>query len=243
MPVARRIEIGGVSCFASRQAGQAYWLVPTGIGPQAANAAATAILSRQPAAAAISVGFAGALMPAAAIGDVIVATTVVGGNFSSTWTPSGIPMGCDESILRAVSAAAAGIGLPVRSGPVISLASVLCRSVDKQSISRLAGSIALDMESAAIGKVAMGHGVPFAVVRTVSDVAEEDLPLDFNAFLRPWGWIRGMVALIMAPSTLIALNRLRRHIQLAATRLTAVCVACAENGFGLLQPTQTGKAS
>jgi adenosylhomocysteine nucleosidase len=116
---------------------------------------------------------------------------------------------------------------------MVSLATVLCRAVEKEYLGRLSGAIALDMESAAIGNVARACGVPFAVVRTVSDVASEDLPLDFNAFLTPWGWLRGVGAMLMRPSSLMGLNRLRRQSRLAAERLAAVCAVCAATGFGL----------
>lgn len=241
MPVERRIEIDGVPCFTGRHAGRAHWLVLTGIGPEAADAAANAVLNRQTVALAVSAGFAGALLPAAAVGDVIVATSVVSGTFDGSWAQAGVPMACDATVLRAVQAAAAHIGLTVRSGPVVSLATILCRAVEKETVSRLTGAVALDMESAAIGKVAKVQGVPFAVVRTVSDVAGEDLPLDFNAFLKPWGWMRGIGAMMMTPSSLIGLNRLRRHSRLAAERLTAVCAACAESGFGLSSVSQAGR--
>jgi adenosylhomocysteine nucleosidase len=105
--------------------------------------------------------------------------------------------------------------------------------MEKQDLSRLTGAVALDMESAAIGNVAQSYGIPFGVVRTVSDVAGEDLPVDFNAFLKPLGWARGIGAMIMHPSSLRGLNRLRRQSRRAAERLTAICAACAGNGFGL----------
>jgi adenosylhomocysteine nucleosidase len=113
--------------------------------------------------------------------------------------------------------------------------------VEKEHLGRLSGAIALDMESAAIGSVARAQGVPFAVIRTVSDVAREDLPLDFNVFLAPWGWLRGVGAMLIRPSSLIGLNRLRRQSRLAAERLTAVCAACAAHGFGL-SPASVGRA-
>lgn len=240
MPVEQRLEIDGLSGFTARYAGRTYWLVLTGIGPEAADAAATAVLHRQRAALAISAGFAGALLPVAAVGDVIVATSVMSGTFNGTWTEVGTPIPCDETVVRAVQAAA-GIRLTVRSGSVVSLSTVLCGSVEKEHLGRLSGAIALDMESAAIGNVARAQGVPFAVIRTVSDVAREDLPLDFNAFLAPWGWLRGVGAMLIRPSSLIGLNRLRRQSRLAAERLTAVCAACAAHGFGL-SPASVGRA-
>ena len=233
MPVERRININGVNCFAGRQGERAYWLVATGIGPQAAEAAASTVLKQQRPALAISAGFAGALLPAAAVGDVIAATNVFSGRFDGGWSQGGPSMACDDSVLRSVQAAAAAVGVTVRTGPLVSLATVVCRAVDKQHVSRLAGAIALDMESAAIGSAALAHGVPFAVLRTVSDLAGEDLPLDFNVFLKPWGWLQGMGAMLLAPSSFLGVNRLRRQTGFAAGQLTAVTGAWAAAGFGL----------
>jgi adenosylhomocysteine nucleosidase len=125
---------------------------------------------------------------------------------------------------------------------MLSVSTVVCRAVDKQDLGRVTGAVALDMESAAIGKVAQSHGIPFAVVRTVSDVADEDLPLDFNTFLKPLGWVRGIGAIIMNPSSLRGLNRLRHQSRLAAERLTAICAACADEGFGLSAVVYGGKS-
>jgi len=242
MPVERRIEIDGVNCLCGRQAGQAYWLVLTGIGPKAADAAARAVLNRCRAALVVSTGFAGALLPAAAVGDVIVATTVVGAKFDGVWTQVGPAITCDSSVRQVVHAAAAEMNLTVHSGPVLSVPTIVCRAVDKLQVSRLTGTIAIDMESAAIAEVASAQGVPFGVVRTVSDVVDEDLPLDFNAFLKPWGWMRGIGAVLLSPGSLVALNRLRLQSRLAAKRLTALIAGWAANGFGLSSGSQVGKA-
>jgi adenosylhomocysteine nucleosidase len=242
MEFERRVEIDGVSCFTGRHAGRAYWLVSTGIGPEAADTAAGAVLSRQRAALVISAGFAGALMPSAAIGDVIVATSVVSGRLDGTWNQAGSPIVCEDAVLGAVQTATSDMRVAVWSGPVLSLTTVICRAVEKQHLNRLTGAVAVDMESAAIGKVAHSQGVPFAVVRTVSDVAGEDLPLDFNAFLKPWGWMRGIGAMITTPSSITGLNRLRRQSLLAARRLTVLCAACVGNGFGLSSVSHAGRA-
>jgi adenosylhomocysteine nucleosidase len=68
--------------------------------------------------------------------------------------------------------------------------------------------------------VAQERGLPMAIVRAVSDLADEDLPLDFNLFLRPTGWAKGMQALIGSPSSVAGLNRLRKQSRVAADRLT-----------------------
>jgi adenosylhomocysteine nucleosidase len=242
LPVDRRVKIGGVGCLIGRQAARSYWLVQTGIGPKAAATAARAVLNRQRMALVISTGFAGALSPAVAIGDVIVGTSVVPGTFDNCWTQAGPPVVCDNAAVSAVRAVAAGIRLETRTGPLVSVTTVVCRAADKQSVGRLTGAIALDMESAALGAAAREQDVPFAVVRTVSDIANEDLPLDFNAFLAPSGWLQGLAALMIGPSRLIGLNRLRRQSRLAGERLAAVCAAYAEHDFGLSPVGDAGRA-
>ncbi|MDF2459264.1 MAG: putative Adenosylhomocysteine nucleosidase, partial [Nitrospira sp.] len=242
LPVNHRIDIGGVGCFIGRQAARSYWLIHTGIGPEAAHAAASAVLNRERMALAVSVGFAGALASGAEMADVIVGTSVVSGTFDGVWHESGRPVVCHERATDAARAAAADIGLEAHTGALLSVATVMCRAADKQRIARLTGAIAVDMESAALGTAALAKGVPFAVCRTVSDVVTEDLPLDFNLFLMRSGWMRGIAAIVMHPSSLIGLNRLRRQSRLAADRLTAVCSAYAARGFGLAPVINTGRA-
>jgi adenosylhomocysteine nucleosidase len=97
---------------------------------------------------------------------------------------------------------------------------VVWQAQEKHRLRRLTDATGLDMESAAVAAVAQERGVPMAIVRTVSDLADEDLPLDFNLFLRPTGWITGMQAIIGRPSSLAGLNRLRKQSRVAGGRLT-----------------------
>jgi adenosylhomocysteine nucleosidase len=76
------------------------------------------------------------------------------------------------------------------------------------------------MESAALAAEARRAQVPFVIVRTASDLLDEDLPLDFNLFLRPTGWLKGVAALVGNPSIVAGLCRLRRQSQTAAKNLT-----------------------
>jgi len=62
--------------------------------------------------------------------------------------------------------------------------------------------------------------VPFAIARTISDLVDEDLPLDFNLFLTPTGWLSGVRSLVAHPSGFAGLNRLRKQSREAAERLT-----------------------
>jgi adenosylhomocysteine nucleosidase len=63
--------------------------------------------------------------------------------------------------------------------------------------------------------------VPFVIVRAASDLLDEDLPLDFNLFLRPTGWVKGIALVLTSPTSLRGLSRLRRQSLVAAESLTA----------------------
>jgi len=189
-------------------------------------------LSGRSVALAISTGFAGALVPAA-IGGLIIGERVVAASYDNDWLVGAQSVMCDSTIRLCAQSVAAEMGIGALSGPIVSVPSVVCRAEDKQALSSLSGASGLDMESAALALVAHERAVPFIVIRTVSDLVGEDLPLDFNLFLRPGGWLKGIWELLRRPSSVVGLNRLRLHSGLAASRLTAISAALAEREFGL----------
>ena len=127
---------------------------------------------------------------------------------------------CDGAVRAGLLLVAQDSGLVVRVGTVVSSGTVVWQAEEKHRLRRLTDATGLDMESAAVAAVAQERGVPLVIVRTVSDLVDEDLPLDFNLFLRPTGWIKGMQALISRPSSVVGLNRLRKQSRVAADRLT-----------------------
>jgi adenosylhomocysteine nucleosidase len=167
----------------------------------------------------ISTGFACALVPAQ-VGDLIVGTAVSSVDSEGAWTIRGDHVLCDEAVRAALLTAAEDMGIAVQIGTVVSASTVVWRAEDKRRLRSLTGASGLDMESATVATVAQEQGVPMVIVRTVSDLVDEDLPLDFNLFLRPTGWIHGMQALIGRPSAIVGLNRLRKQSQVAAGQLT-----------------------
>jgi adenosylhomocysteine nucleosidase len=217
----RRI-VAGISCNVVHHAELEWCIVPMGVGPERAAAAAKAVCAQQAFSLMVSAGFACALNHAQ-IGDVLIGTEVVIG------TNGGISgkASCDMKVVEGAALAAQSAGLPMHIGRFVSVPTVLCRAVEKQAVARQEKGIGLDMESAAIGAVAREQRIPFAIIRTVSDLVEEDLPLDFNLFLRPSGWMAGVISCLTHPASLTGLNRLRRQSNQAAERLTAVYGAWA----------------
>ncbi|HEY2842715.1 MAG TPA: hypothetical protein VGJ09_03660 [Bryobacteraceae bacterium] len=149
----------------------------------------------------LSVGFCGALDPALQIGDIVVS-----GEF-----PEGIGASCVH-------------------GDVASLDRVAVTAKEKRDLRASTRAAVVEMESAAVARKAREWNVPFGCVRVVSDVAGEDLPLDFNRYRDADGrFNRARIALAAMGrpfSVLPGLLRLDRNCRRAAERLGEFLANC-----------------
>ena len=211
--------IAGVRCHIGQRGNRTYWLIQTGVGPVAAAAVAGRVLKAQAMSLVMSTGFACALVPAQ-VGDLILGTAVSSVQAEGTSTMRNDPVPCDGAVCGGLLAVAQDAGLVARVGTFVSSGTVVWQAQEKRRLRLLTDATGLDMESAAVAAVAQEQGFPMAIVRTASDLLDEDLPLDFNLFLRPTGWLKGMQTLIGRPSSLEGLNRLRKQSRVAADRLT-----------------------
>jgi adenosylhomocysteine nucleosidase len=194
------------------------------VGAARAGAVCREALAAQPFDLVVSSGFACALTPSR-IGDLLVGTDVImpegAAPFARTEAVS-----CGERPRAVAIHAARGAGLALHEGRFVTLSRVLWRAEEKRRVADATGAVGLDMESAALGSAAVDRQVPFAIVRAASDLLDEDLPLDFNLFLRPSsgigmiGWLRGAGQCLARPSRLAGLNRLRRQSAVASERMT-----------------------
>lgn len=215
----RVATIAGVRYHIGQQRNRTYWLIQTGVGPAAAGSVAGRVLKAQPMSLVMSTGFACALVPAQ-VGDLIVGTAVCSVQSEGDGTMGADSVLCDEAVRADLLIAAQDAGLVAQVGPFVSSRTVVWQAEEKRRLRRATEAIGLDMESAALAAAAQERGLPVAIVRTVSDLVDEDLPLDFNLFLRPTGWAKGMQTVICSPSSVAGLNRLRKQSRVAADRLT-----------------------
>jgi adenosylhomocysteine nucleosidase len=210
--------VDGRAVFIDQVGAAEYWLVQTGVGAAKAGHAACWLFQQGRFHLAVSTGFACALVPAeigARLGGCeVVALSTDRSTPGETLDVPGAERDLCWSLLQAHTPRQ-------QLGRFLSVDRIVIRAADKQAHARATGAVGLDMESAALAREAWQARVPFVIVRTVSDLLEEDLPLDFNLFLRPTGWITGIASLLRAPGSLHGLTRLRRQSRTAGENLTA----------------------
>jgi len=197
-------------------------LMATGEGAAAAEKGLSALLSDRNIEALLVVGVAGAISPDLAVGDLVVVDSVRDerGEIS-------LP---DPSLLQRALA----LDTVVRGG-VVSVDRIVVEASAKQALWQSVGGgpfQVVDLESATYARLAAGKGIPYVVLRSVSDAASESLPLDFNEFRSPDGSInRAKIAryLIFHPHLVGPLKSLR-------TRLRECSVSMADGIEGILKP-------
>ena len=176
----------------------------TGDGPRRAASGAAVFLERHKPSALIGAGLGGALSPGLAVGN-IVASRRVRSEVGDAATP-------DPGLLERATAAGARPGILITVGrPVVSVAAkATLGGANPEDEARV-----VDMESAAWAREAAVRGIPYIVVRVVSDTAVEALPGFLAESLGTDGSIRrGEVArrALLEPSSWGSLLRMRRRL-------------------------------
>lgn len=166
-----------------------------GPGFRRATQAAREALSSSKPGLVISAGTCGALRPQQNIGDVFAISRI-------------------ESEL--------GVFYPqALSGPQAVLRSqdrVAATQADKAALAA-AGADLVDMEAAAVASVCVERAIPFSAIKAVSDLADEDLPLDFNRYRAADGGFHNARIAIAGIMKIRGLLRIQRQSRFAVEKL------------------------
>lgn len=198
-------------CFAARQEAR-FFSVPkdvpaavdlliTGMGRDNAAGSIQKALRHARASLVLTCGFAGGLRPGLPAGAVVC----------SAHAPK-----LDLALLTGVGA----IPVTFHCSPRVAVT-----VEEKEMLRRQTGADAVEMESEVIHQVCQAHQIRCLTVRVISDSAEENLPLDFNALMTERmqiDYARLAWALLRSPGLTPALLQLNRKTRLAARRLAAL---------------------
>jgi adenosylhomocysteine nucleosidase len=196
---------------AGRLHGQPVVLVLSGIGKVAAATTASLLIHEYDASAVVLTGVAGGLGKDVRIGDIVVASQALQHdmNASPIFPRYEVPLtgrsrfDADAGLADLLAASASdcmrdaetaigrahldafGIASPrVHRGLIVSGDRFVSSAAESLAlVQALPDALAVEMEGAAIAQVCADFGRPFALMRTISDRADDDAHADFSRFI------------------------------------------------------------
>ena len=185
--------IGGVAYVSGRLEGRDVVTAVCGVGKVFAALCAQAMILRYQPEYIINTGVAGTLTGQLSVGDVAISSGVVQHDMDTSplGDPPGLLSGIDKIVLPAdealagrLAVCAQRLGINTASGVIASGDQFVASAERKAFIVRQFGAIACEMEGAAVGQACYLSGVPFCVLRAISDSADGSSHMDYPAFAR-----------------------------------------------------------
>lgn len=163
----------------------------SGIGKVNAAAGTQKVIDCCAPDAIINMGIAGGISPTLKTLDVVIGKDVVYHDFTplsllEKYYPFTSRFACDETLVRLAAEVCAEI-LPegrFRTGRIASGDCFVEAKDTKKRIREELDADCCEMEGAAIGHIAHANGVPFLILRSISDLADEDAAMSYEEFER-----------------------------------------------------------
>ena len=185
--------VGGIEFHTGELFGKSLVIAKCGVGKVFAAMCAEAMIIRYSPDLIINTGVGGALDPTLNTADIVVATTLCQHDMDTS--PLGDPKGmisginriffdADKRCTEIVKKSGTEKGITVKEGVIASGDKFVADKNTADRISREFAASVCEMEGAAIAQVAYVNGIPFTVIRAISDGANSDSSMDFPTFLK-----------------------------------------------------------
>ena len=216
--------------FRTEIAGREVAVVATGIGHARALESVRLAFQVMPTPEmVIGTGVVGALSYGLRPGDIVLADRIIHKRDAEV-EPEHVAA-VHETHLKDVGRYLKVAGLEYSTGPILTSHRALVSGDEKRRAKEETGAIAVDMETAALAAEAVARGIPFAVMRTVLDHIDDEIPgaemADEHGRVRP---LRATAHLLRNPTTVFKIPKLLRNMGRASEALANALEAIAHRG-------------
>lgn len=195
MDVSRTFERAGMAFRAGSLGGAGVVVVRSGVGKVNAAVCVQILVDELGVDSVVNTGVAGSLDNRLGIGDIVVSTDVVHHDVDATvfgYARGEVPQlgtrffAADEGLRRSAVAAARQVApdVSVLEGRVASGDQFVSDASVKGRIASEFGALCCEMEGAAIAQACWLNGVPFVIVRAISDKADGSQKMLYPVFER-----------------------------------------------------------
>ena len=186
-------EISGIKFHTGTIFGKAVVIAKCGVGKVFAAICTTAMILRYSPSAVVNTGVAGGLDKSLKCTDTVIATALAQHDMDTS--PLGDPVGLisgidkiyfdtDERLRSILASSADELGIRHSEGLIVTGDKFVAGGEQRDRILSVFPALACEMEGGAVAHAAYVHGVPFAVIRAISDGADSESVLDYPAFLK-----------------------------------------------------------
>lgn len=189
------VSIAGLNFIEGILGNKSVIVVRCGIGKVNAAMCSQLLIDRFHVKAIINTGVAGGISDKVEIGDIVISTAALHHDFDTTvfgYELGQIP-GMDDSrfsadpqlVQTAVSAATDIVGKKrTHLGLVVSGDQFISTIVHKEKLAQVFNPTCAEMEGAAIAHISYLNELPFVIIRTISDKADNSAPANFDKFTK-----------------------------------------------------------
>ena len=185
-------KIGTTSFYAGELFGKEVVVAQSGIGKVNAALCTQNMIHAYHPTVIINTGCAAGVGDGLQVGDIVLAETAV--QHDLDYGPledergyiSGINcifIPADKENTAKIAAIAERIGVHTRTGVVATGDQFLCEKAKKEDIKQHFNAQAVEMEGGAIAHAAYANGVPFVILRSISDNGDEKAMMSFDKFV------------------------------------------------------------
>lgn len=237
-PLLRRVgkstreTIGGFDLYRFTIGGWNAAVIESGIGAERAAQATDLLIGAAAPDLILNIGFAGAILPGPAVGDIVVANRLLFFKERLFSEQPGLAADVTSEVISLLEKICTGVDFRIHCGTFITTGEI----VNKR---RLAGLLpdrttnpSVEMETVAVARKAARAGIPLVAIRAISDGADEELDFsieDFTGGGRNISAWRVLMTLARKPRIIPQLIRLARNSGRAGKNLAVALVALLEH--------------
>lgn len=188
----KTLEYAGNRYYEATYRGVELVIAYSKIGKVFSTLTATTMIEHFGATKLLFSGVAGAISPTLKVGDLIVATKLAQHDLDITafghpfgYVPEGaVFVEADKVMIEMSKEVAASMGKSVHEGIIATGDQFVASEEKKNWIGATFGADALEMEGGSVAVVCNALGVPFFILRAISDAADMDASFSFDEFLQ-----------------------------------------------------------
>ena len=193
MEIGEKTEKAGMAFYSGSLEGVPVTIVRSGIGKVNAAVCTQILIDDFGVDAVLNTGIAGSLNPDIDIADVVISSDVLHHDMDATGF--GYPKGqiprmevlsfeADKKLIKAASDACreAVPEIGIHEGRIVSGDQFISDKARKDEIVKDFRGFCTEMEGAAIAQTSYLNGIPFVIIRTISDKADDSASMDYPEF-------------------------------------------------------------